>query len=71
MSTLATDERFSRGIRLENIDEAIWDHDLDMSDWTRYEYAISDRNDSALMTALVVASTSGCRALKNRLLAGL
>ena len=36
-----------------------------------YSYEIADRNDYALMAALTTASLSGCRATKNRLLAGL
>lgn len=36
----------------------------------RYEMEISDRNDYALIAGLTLISREGCRATKNRMLAG-
>lgn len=71
MTAFANSERFSHGVRLTQEDEAIWDFDLDLSHFDEYEYVIADRNDAAVMLALTTLSANGCRATKNRLLAGI
>ena len=62
--SIADTNRGMRGLEFTQEDQCVFAERLDeVSD---YQYAISDRNDAAVMLARTVLAASGCKTTRNR-----